>query len=443
MKTRLLITVLISIVVTFFAVSSALAGGWHVIGPTHDPDAGNWGDSGQVPHLGLSTSSNQCKTCHAVHNADNTGFADLGDGSTGTGQQFKLLRNESRQTECYFCHGPNGALTTAVKKPYADMYWDDDENPGTPDVVADPKGEHTLGATAIPDSTVDASFLSGDGLSCGNCHSVHGSWTLNGVAAAGTKQIDNEEWVDDGSQTDPDADGEPRYLTSVGLDTRILRRDPAQNGGDASLGVINVASPDANNDATDAQTPAVDLTQGEVLAGFCGDCHNKNVNWSTGGNGEVGETIGAVAAGGGTVAEGSRPNSYAHPLGELDGLIDIYGKLGRVESEHHVEHHSEDADGGFTCWDCHESRQEEPSKFPHRTQGHKLLNNEYTDTSAQLDTTNYQLAWDSGTDSYTGDPNRPLPELDEKVCRECHGAGMMEDESMFPGIGVPDAADSF
>ena len=433
MKTRLLITVLISIVVTFFTVSSALAGGWHVIGATHNPDAGQWGDAGQVPHLGLSTSSNQCKTCHAVHNADNTGIADLGAASgagvAGTGQSFKLLRNESRQTECYFCHGQTGALTTAVKKPYADMI-----DPADGVTVIPPKGEHTLGATAIPDSTVDDSFLAGDGLSCGNCHSVHGGWTLNGVAAAGTQTIPNPEFGEP---------GEPATLSSLGIDTRILRRDPAQNGGDASLGVIDDESPDANNDPIDAQTPAVDLTQAEVLAGFCGDCHNKNVNWSTGGNGEDGEVIGAVAAGGGTVDEGSRPNSYAHPLGELDGLIDIYGKLGRVEADHHVEHHSEDADGGFTCWDCHESRQEEPSKFPHRTQGHKLLNNEYTDTSAQLDTTNYQLAWDSGTDSYTGDPNRPLPELDEKVCRECHGAGMMEDESMFPGIGVPDAADSF
>ena len=428
-STRLIIIILVTLAVTFFGVSSALAGGWHVIGATHNPDAGNWGDPGltgdeKVPHLGLSSSSNACKTCHAVHVADNTGMG-LGDDPETTGSggaAFKLLRNETRQTECYFCHGPNGALTTSIKKPYAPM-----------DGGVSAKGEHTLGATSIPDSNVDDSFLANTGgLTCGNCHSVHGSWTLNGVTAAATQQIDNEEWEDDGSQSDPNPTTlEPRYLTSKGINTQILRRDPAQNDGDAGLGVIDVKSVDGTNNPTDAATAAGDLTQAEVLAGFCGDCHNKNVNWSTGGTGAVGDK---TIDNGGTGDEGSRPNSYAHPLGELDGLIDIYGKLGKVESDHHVEHHSEDADGGFTCWDCHESRQEAPSKFPHQSEGHKLLSNEYTDTSTYLA--------GGGSGGYTGDPNRPLPNLDEKVCRECHGSGMNE-VGMFPGIGDPNSPDSF
>ncbi len=410
-STRLIIILLVTLAVTFFAVSSALAGGWQVIGATHNPDAGNWGDpgqtaSGQVPHLGLSSSTNQCRTCHAVHNADNTStgteISDLGDGSAGSGNSFKLLRNESRQTECYFCHGETGALSDPVKKPYAPL----EDEAGDPIATL---GEHTLGATVVPDSTVDSSFLSSTGgLSCGNCHSVHGSWTLNDVSDV----------------TGADA-GE--------LGTRILRRDPAQNGNGstgkgAAGGVVNVADQGAGNKAVVADT-AAGTNEPEMLAAFCGDCHNKNVNWDRGGSGNEGD----VVTGG--VSQGERPNAFAHPLGELDGLIDIYGKLGKVVSDEHIEHHVE-MNGGMSCDDCHESRRGEmgeynPSRFPHQSAGHKLLNNEYTDTLAAqtLD---------------AGDPNRVLPNLDEVVCRECHGAFADEEEGIdFAGIGDPTRSDSF
>ena len=102
--------------------------------------------------------------------------------------------------------------------------------------------------------------------------------------------------------------------------------------------------------------------------------------------------------------------------------------------------------GGMSCDDCHESRHSEmnmdvmppveeynPSKFPHQSAGHKLLSNEYRDPLVA------QTLGDS-------DPNRVLPNLDEVVCRECHGAasGVEDGEPWdFAGIGDPTRSDSF
>ena len=389
---KLFVLVLVAVIVTFLLTSVAFAGGWHIIGPDHDPDAGKWAeksdlDPTKVPHLNLSTSSNNCRTCHAVHNADNNGLA-LGDGTTGSGQAFKLLRNEDRKSECNFCHGENGALTNPVKKPYAPMM-------AGPTIVP-AKGEHTLGAKVIPDSTVDPSSnsIASDGLSCGNCHSVHGGWTLNNVPSAGT------------------------------LATKILRRDPANNGNDsdpnndssigsgAAGGVINVQDQGNGNKAILGPDLINPLSEQEHLAAFCGDCHNKNVNWDRGGSGSGGDSTSLP-----WVSEGERPNKYAHPMGRVDGLIDVYGKLKNVEIMWFT--------GPLTCDTCHAGKAGNPNRFPHQTAGHKLFAITYTKTSSALESPDYRDPWDtssdpSADDSYTGNPNRPLPNLDIMVCRSCH-----------------------
>ncbi|KKK52207.1 hypothetical protein LCGC14_3107250, partial [marine sediment metagenome] len=235
-----------------------------------DPDAGLWisesgGDPAKVPHNGLQASTNNCRTCHAVHNADNIGKG-LGDDpeTNGTGNSFKLLRNESRSTECNFCHGPNGALSDPVKKPYSPIP-DIDDYDGDLDTTENiVKGQHTLGLNnqLIPDSTVPTSSNSiyAEGLSCGNCHSVHGGYTLNDITNAGS------------------------------LATRILKRDPANNGdrltGGAAGGAGNVAAQGGTNtdNASGENEPVPDghantNSESEYLAAFCGDCHNKNVSW--------------------------------------------------------------------------------------------------------------------------------------------------------------------
>lgn len=446
---KVLIILAVAVLTTFLFSTVALAGGWHKLGPKEgnltdewNPDAGLWssqsgGITARIPHYGLSSSSNNCRTCHAVHNADNVGKGlgvDLnGDGDdtdaneVGIGQAFKMLRNESRATECNFCHGPVGALSNPIKKPYADMLTDDPDGAGplTPTRIP-PKGQHTLGAKAIPDSTITSgNSIFTDGLSCGNCHSVHGGYTLNDVPNSGM------------------------------LGTRILRRDPANNGdrviGGAAAGVVNVAAQGGSNidNSTGINEPIKPgvtdaVNESQLLAAFCGDCHNKNVNWSTGGSGVEGDVVGVAGAN-----EGTRPNRYGHPLGDIDGLIDIYGKLGRVESvgvNNAIKTGplaSEATDMRMSCDDCHKSRQVTPSKFPHQSTGHKLLSNAYTDTSTPLDGPSYRDTWDTSSgqtanDSYTGNPDRPIPNLDAKVCRTCHGT-----DGTYPGIGVPGDSGSF
>ncbi len=444
--------------------STAFAGGWHKIGTkegntsdTWDPNAGLWSSksnntASKIPHLGLSTSSNNCRTCHAVHNADNTTKGLGYDGNdadtledTGSGQNFKLLRNESRTTECFFCHGPEGALTSYKKKPYADMR----QSGSASGTIKTAKGEHTLGALEIPDSTVDSSFLQAtDGLTCGNCHSVHGGWTLNGVTQAGA------------------------------LNTRILKRDPAQNGngdykvdgsyalnaGDgAAGGVLNVQSQGNGNkpvetfkrsdEAIAGERIQEQLRENQVLAAFCGDCHNKNVNWDRGGVGSSGDEINdpdwpnndpnlfPYNPGKPEASQGERPNKLGHPLGETEELVDVYGKLKIIAAKMW--------NGFLTCDVCHSSRTSSTSKFPHQSVSHKLLLETYTDTSSELDPTidpinkpnNYKSwlkSWDEDfhpgkEDAYTGDPNRPIPNLQTQVCMTCHGAY----------VGLPDNPDSF
>ncbi len=416
---KLFVLILIAVIATFLVTSIAFAGGWHKLGPKEgnlldiqDPDAGLWKSSGYVPHTGLSSSSNNCRTCHAVHNADNIGKG-LGDDpeTNGNGNSFKLLRNENRGSECDFCHGPNGALSDPVKKPFGDMIAGDSS-------VISPKGEHTLGVagTEIPDSTVpqNANSIFADGLSCGNCHSVHGGYTLNGITNAGN------------------------------LATKILRRDPANNGDriagqGAGGGVGNVAAQGGTNEPVVGTHTNSDV-EGEYLAAFCGDCHNKNVSWD---DGRVGVAEGDSSAGG---AEGDRPNKFAHPLGNTDGLIDVYGKLDKVEDPT-VDAWIDSNDTVLSCDDCHKSRRQQAyvgnaagdpdpdtnardnntygrSKFPHQSVGQKLLSDNYTDA---VDVTQDQ-----------GDPERVLPNLDVRVCRTCHG-----DLGTFGGIGNPSSQDTF
>ena len=301
-----------------------------------------------------------------------------------------------------------GALSNPVKKPYAPIMAGPTEIP--------PKGMHTLGAEEIPDSTVDDSFLaSTDGLTCGNCHSVHGGWTLNDVS---------------------DVAG----ASSGTLSTKILKRDPAQNGNDsdpvnddsigsgAAGGVINVQDQGGGKKAIKgADYASVDEKQ--TLAAYCGDCHNKNVNWDRGSTTVVyvGQPACELDSNGnlledplitGCGFEGERPNKFAHPLGKLDGMIDIYGKMKKVEPTAPTPR--------LSCDNCHASRVSSASRFPHQSIGHKLMDDGYTQTSTPLASMDYLKPWDVDgngdplTDSYTGDPNRPLPALDENLCIGCH-----------------------
>jgi len=344
---RKLVILTLTLIFLLVLTSVAFGAGWHTIGPTHDPDAGLWGIPGNVPHVGLQSSSNNCKTCHAVHD--------------GNADSFKLLEDSSRVTECDYCHDATTGVTD--KKPYGD--------------TTDPYGEHTLGlgANSIPESDVTESSIEEDGLSCGNCHSVHNAYTIFDIDGAGP--------LDPGD-----------------LDGKLLRRDPGNNGGDALGGIENVANYGATVPVI-GPDPDDPPDEAELLASFCGDCHNKNVNWDRG----------TDVAGAG---EGERANGNAHVIGDVDGMVNVYGQLKTISAI------------GMTnsCDNCHTSRTQGTSSFPHQSRGHKLFGESYRDASG--------VAGPSPDPWYTGDPYRPLPNTDAKVCRGCHGE-----------VGKPDDPNSF
>lgn len=318
-------------------------------------------------HGGYVSTTNLCKTCHAVHLAGSSsyrlvksnvnGLSGLEDRSPGEGSETGA--GTSRANECMYCHDATAGAT--LKKPY------DVQQRGN--IV---RGEHTLGATSVPDSNINGGTF-GDGklsprnggasgeLNCYQCHSVHGANTI-------------------GFDIDFDGIPDPIALTGVAYNgddgvenwnTKILRADPSGDGiplGEGTAGVTAAAL---------ASDPYA------VKSGFCGDCHNLNPNWVM------------------TTADSDRPNSLSHPQGPgTDGLLEEYGVSSVSVASHLGERQG--------CRGCHVASDNNqipgPSRFPHQSVGWKLLFDEYTT---------------SGTADLAGDPNRAIPAMDQ-VCMKCH-----------------------
>ena len=318
-------------------------------------------------HGGYVSTSNLCKTCHAVHLAGSnsyrlvkSGVTDFEAGADRTqGEHSEEGAGSSRANECMYCHDATAGAT--LKKPY------DVQQRGN--IV---RGEHTLGATSVPDSNINGG-TPGDGklwarnggasgeLNCYQCHSVHGANTI-------------------GYDIDFDGIPDPIALSGAAYDgddgvenwnTKILRADPSGDGiplGEGTAGVTAAAL---------ASDPYA------VKSGFCGDCHNLNPNWVM------------------TTADSDRPNSLSHPQGPgTDGLLEEYGVSSVSVASHLGERQG--------CRGCHVASDNNqipgPSRFPHQSVGWKLLFDEYTT---------------SGTADLAGDPNRVLPAMDQ-VCMKCH-----------------------
>jgi hypothetical protein len=288
----------------------ALAGGWTTIteSKSHDPNdltgpdgtggpdgeaVWNAMESGLNPHGNFSSSTNKCRVCHAVHGANAT--------------SWRLLRDTSRATECNACHG-EGGLTDI--QPYRITTWSI-------------RGEHTIGSDQIPDS-VGVTSITG-GLSCGNCHSVHGANTLSGIGAT-------SNW-----------------------DDKILRRDPNGNG--------QVLAADATG------APDTSVSNGKKT-GFCADCHNKNSNWSNTGNDQ-------------TVADPGRPNKESHVQGpDGNGLLEVYGASSVQVAGWGTAESPQTTTSG--CRACHAGSDagnyttDSSGRFPHRTPGNKLMFDSYS-----------------------------------------------------------------
>ena len=362
----------LSIVLYLALSTSAFATGWMYISAKHSPSEEKWGRE-ESPHGSYTATTNKCRVCHALHKANS--------------DSYRLLFDSSRQTACDRCH--DGVTGLSDKKPYRlnspmiinkvhkqytrlDSGKNEEKTkiingqlqaqswtPEYPWPVASAKGEHTLGVTEIPSSDISLPDSSSDpsapnaGLNCLSCHDAH--FVPENI-------IDN---IDRGLEKD-------------------LLRDPGDNNGDVREGLSGLTGTSGN----------LSSDENEILTAFCGDCHNKSVNW--------------------TDASDYRPNKANHPM-HTDLYVDIYGQSKKV-SEANVE----------SCMSCHSATtlvkdpgsptgyKPGPSTFPHQSVGHKLLQDGYNDPSDYLR--------NGGSGGYTGDPYRPLPNMDTGMCRssQCH-----------------------
>ena len=384
------------------------------------------GMSASSPHGGYSITTDYCKLCHAVHDAGDDSYRLLKNGTTalvlakGEGgvnapnaaDSMPNGMGSDRRNECMFCHNAMSGATG--KRPYI------------LGVVETVRGEHTIGATYIPDSIIvtdaagilpnsatralpdgrssklsnrdPANYTAGESppLGCYDCHSVHGAKT---IAA----------WHGDA----------------------VLRLDPANDGTDVTdNGRAGFA------DYTDAGTfpanagsgdPTTTVTGGDMLRNnFCADCHNKNASWD---------------------ADDSRPNAVggqSHVTGpSADGFSEVYGTTETVawskekgvmdrgcrgchNSSDHGSNVFDDGDG-----DSPDHLNEILSAWPHQSMESKFLKN---GTEVDTATVGAHEGYDGeavpGTDTSgdIGDAYRALNQLDG-ICLQCH----MEDSGNING----------
>lgn len=402
MKKNIQITlVLIVIFVILIFPQAASAGGWWKVSDTDPITAdmpewtdmpGNYGANITSPHGGYSTSSNLCKTCHAVHDAGITSYRLLKSGSTdfevGDDRTAGELRGEEgsrdsvegagnrRETECMYCHDASAGLTN--KKPYELTV-----------LGHEVRGEHTLGATSVPDSDINGGTAPngklydrnpvtaggiGAELDCYQCHSVHGADTIGHDA-------DNDGTLDAINLDGNIYDGGDYIET---WNAKILRVDPSGDGTPLASGIGGIDGTELANEPTAVRT------------GFCADCHNRNPNWVT--------TTGTVG-----------PNKKSHVQGRgTDGLLEVYGNADVA-----VAGHTAEVQG---CRGCHAASDGAGSegRFPHQSVGWKLMWDSYVT---------------SGTSAWAGDPYRPLPGMDQ-ACLMCHPV----DDEFETGKGYKDVS---
>lgn len=198
---RLTFLILVICIFTALMVASTFASGW------------KWDstDPSTSPHLGFSTSTNQCKVCHAIHSADGSSNEDY------TTESYRLLRDNTRDSECNFCHLATTGLS-GMK-----MYDIPSNLVNAQHRVAAVNSNAPAEGSAIPGSTggsledgsqpIPEKGSASNKFNCFHCHAVHGA----------------------------------NRIEESSLNSKIVLKDPAANGGTA-------------------------VNEGE----FCGDCHNKN-----------------------------------------------------------------------------------------------------------------------------------------------------------------------
>jgi len=147
------LTLILAILITLMLILSffsgvALASGYNA--PTTvnpDPPPGSIYGPDQNPHGGYADTSNKCKTCHAVHNAE--GYPD-------PSPSYVLLRANAASNECDYCHGTGGHTEKIVTTNFEG---------------------HTMGYEGYALDDTSPPFFT-NSFSCSSCHSPHDTNTV-------------------------------------------------------------------------------------------------------------------------------------------------------------------------------------------------------------------------------------------------------------------------
>ena len=107
------------------------------------------------PHGGYTTSTNKCQDCHSTHYAKGS---------------YMLLRANSREDACEFCHGGGGGSTLNIQM---DNAYDAD-GPVTGDNRGMGTG-HTLGYEGSAPADIQPAYTQANGFACFDCHTPHGN----------------------------------------------------------------------------------------------------------------------------------------------------------------------------------------------------------------------------------------------------------------------------
>ena len=114
------------------------------------------------PHGGYTTTTNKCADCHSTHYAAGS---------------FMLLRANSREAACDYCHGGGGGSTINIMmdNDYRTGAYSTSQASAVSTTTAGYGTGHTLGYKGLAPADIEPAFQDTEGLACFDCHSPHGN----------------------------------------------------------------------------------------------------------------------------------------------------------------------------------------------------------------------------------------------------------------------------
>lgn len=154
---RVIALVALAVVIVAIAAAPAFAEGY----TTGTYTRANGFFSG--PHGGYTTTTNKCSECHSTHYASG---------------KYMLLRADSREAACDYCHGGGGGSTINIMMD--NDYKTNDGSAMTTGVAIATNSMgtgtgHTLGYKGNAPADIQPAYSSVNGFACFDCHSPHGN----------------------------------------------------------------------------------------------------------------------------------------------------------------------------------------------------------------------------------------------------------------------------